>query len=210
MSKSSTFTCLHCNAEFITIKWNDRDRRKYCSIKCFWALRNKAKETEIACAVCEKRFIATQAHVLRLKRYYCSAECHAALKKQNKNPRLVTLWTCATCGREYKPGILRCSSCDHKRLHRKYKDIVLDHYGRQCQCCGEIHIEFLSLDHKNGDGAEHRRQFYREHGHKLEGSLFYRWLIANQFPDNFQTLCMNCNAAKGWHGRCPHEDSRTT
>jgi hypothetical protein len=35
---------------------------------------------------------------------------------------------------------------------------------------------------------------------------FYRWLITNNFPDDFQILCHNCNYAKS-HGGCPHKRS---
>lgn len=85
------------------------------------------------------------------------------------------------------------------------KQIVLNHYGRACVCCGEDTFEFLTLDHKNNDGAEHRRQI-APNGIK-DGSV-YRWLIKNGFPPIVQTMCMNCNWAKGKYGECPHTNIR--
>lgn len=32
------------------------------------------------------------------------------------------------------------------------------------------------------------------------------WLKTNGYPDGFQTLCHNCNMAKGFYGICPHKE----
>lgn len=52
-----------------------------------------------------------------------------------------------------------------------------------CACCGEDHIPFLHVDHVDGGGARHR---------KSVGDV-YRWIIKNNFPNGFRTLCANCN-----------------
>lgn len=80
------------------------------------------------------------------------------------------------------------------------RNIVLNHYGNQCACCGEAQKEFLGIDHMNGGGNVHRKQI----GHQL-----YHWLIKNRFPPGFQILCHNCNLAKGFYGRCPHQRNTT-
>lgn len=72
----------------------------------------------------------------------------------------------------------------------------------ECACCGEGHIEFLTIDHINNDGAEHRRQLG-------VGKSFYRWLIKENFPDGFRVLCYNCNCSLGHYGRCPHDSTST-
>lgn len=84
-----------------------------------------------------------------------------------------------------------------QRLKRKLQ--VIDAYGGKCACCGETEPIFLSVDHINGDGAEHRRQ--------IGGSAqLPRWLIQNGFPEGFQILCHNCNMAKHINGGvCPHQ-----
>lgn len=78
---------------------------------------------------------------------------------------------------------------------------VFAHYGNECVCCGEKQPEFLTMDHINDDGAEHRKEI-----NSKGGTHFYSWLIKNDFPEFVQILCMNCNCAKQWYGRCPHED----
>ena len=80
--------------------------------------------------------------------------------------------------------------------HRVY----MAYGGYRCACCGETEPKFLSIDHINNDGAEHKRM------HRLHtGEQMYRWLIRNKFPKGFQILCMNCNWGKrGNDGVCPH------
>lgn len=94
---------------------------------------------------------------------------------------------------------------DYKK-NREYRTLlkrkVMYHYsnGRLCcRCCGERHMEFLTIDHINNDGAEHRRKI---------GKTQYdvcRWIINNNFPEGFQVLCFNCNCAKEYSGYCPHQ-----
>lgn len=86
------------------------------------------------------------------------------------------------------------------RLDRRL--CVLRHYSNgklACKCCNEHRIEFLHLDHSNGDGAKWRKKF--------KSHQFYQWLIRNRFPDDLglRVLCANCNMARGLYGYCPHE-----
>ena len=77
---------------------------------------------------------------------------------------------------------------------------VLDKYGGVCVCCGEDKVLFLTLDHVNEDGAEHRR--------KLGGSsrTIISWARKNLFPNTLQVLCFNCNLGKSLNGGiCPHK-----
>lgn len=101
-----------------------------------------------------------------------------------------------------------CDACFEKtrakgrEIRARYRKAVLDHYGNKCACCGETHNEFLTLDHINSDGKEHRKV--------VDGATLYRWLMLNGYPENFQILCWNCNVAKGRYGRCPHCVDRLT
>ncbi len=88
----------------------------------------------------------------------------------------------------------------NREWSKKRREIVISHYGGVCACCEESQIEFLSMDHINGDGAKHRREL-KKNGH----IHIYDWLIKNNFPEGFQVLCMNCNWAKGKYGYCPHK-----
>ena len=90
-----------------------------------------------------------------------------------------------------------------RRQAKKLKQQVLDAYNNACACCGEDTPEFLSIDHINNDGAEHRRQISGTR--TAAGVSVYRWLRQKGFPkDNFQLLCYNCNAAKQFFKGCPH------
>lgn len=85
-----------------------------------------------------------------------------------------------------------------RRIDREAKQKVVDAYGGKCVCCGESMIEFLTIDHINGDGHLHRRKVGK-------GRRIYKDLIALGFPkDNYQLLCFNCNIVLGFYGYCPH------
>jgi len=85
-----------------------------------------------------------------------------------------------------------------KTYRDKNKELVFEHYGKKCACCGESNIKFLTIDHINGGGTKHRKNI------KIK---MYSWLKKNNFPEGFQTLCFNCNWGK-YHnnGVCPHKD----
>ena len=59
-------------------------------------------------------------------------------------------------------------------------------------------MEFLQIDHIDGGGTKHRRE--------IGVGMLYKWLRRNNYPAGFQTLCANCNFAKGRYGKCPHEN----
>ncbi len=82
------------------------------------------------------------------------------------------------------------------RIRRRLR--VLDRYGGSCVCCGETLYEFLSVDHIDGGGTEHR---------KSVGSNIDRFLIRENFPDGYRVLCHNCNFAIGIYGFCTHKRS---
>ena len=91
-----------------------------------------------------------------------------------------------------------------KRYYSKLRLEVLTAYSNgtpSCQCCGEIQLEFLALDHINNDGAKHRRLLGRDRG----TTQVYIWARENGYPQGLQVLCHNCNIGKHHNnGRCPH------
>lgn len=91
-----------------------------------------------------------------------------------------------------------------KAKRQSNRDAVYGHYGEQCACCGEKERLFLTIDHVNNDGAEHRRALAGQAG--KGGSSFFAWLVRENFPIGFQTLCRNCNWGKHANGGvCPHQ-----
>ena len=93
-----------------------------------------------------------------------------------------------------------------KERRLRHKTLVFEHYSAgtpKCACCGVTDLEFLTIDHLNGDGAEHRKKWGGRGGDKL-----YDELIREGYPYGYQVLCMNCNWSKGRFGYCPHNKRR--
>ena len=97
-------------------------------------------------------------------------------------------------------------SADRRKAYQRAfndraKASAIDAYGGVCDCCGEDDIRFLTIDHINNDGAEHRRQIGNG------GVTLYNWLKKNDWPEGFRVLCANCNLGRHWNGgTCPHHD----
>lgn len=89
----------------------------------------------------------------------------------------------------------------NREAQRKLKAAAYAAYGGfKCACCGETTEAFLSLDHVNNDGAQHRKISDRR--------KIYHWLRDNKYPTGFQVLCMNCNFGKARNGGiCPHKNN---
>jgi hypothetical protein len=100
------------------------------------------------------------------------------------------------------------SKAIQKRSYDKARFEALCHYGGnppKCKCCGEKMIEFLTLDHIDGKGAEHRRLIEKEYGWKIGGNQLVFWLKRKNYPKGFQVLCANCNFGKRTNKECPHK-----
>lgn len=114
---------------------------------------------------------------------------------------------CRPCWADYMRAYYQASSpvakaavCERvRKTHQSLRKVVFDHYGWACTCCGTS--DDPTIDHVNGDGMEHREQLFKgkRGGH---GSQFYRWLIKNEFPEGFQTLCKPCNSSKKASSHC--------
>jgi hypothetical protein len=88
---------------------------------------------------------------------------------------------------------------------RKYlnglKKEVLAHYSKEkisCSCCGFDNVVALTIDHIVGrKNTKHRPG--------LNGPKLYSWLKRNNYPKEFQVLCIMCNLAKHDKDFCPHQ-----
>jgi len=136
------------------------------------------------CLFCGKEFIKI-GHNQR----YCSKECFdlSRIEYRRSNKR-----------RKYDKDY---------RYNVKIK--VIEHYSNgtmQCNCCGEKHIEFLSIDHIDCGRLIYGKNKRPNKYYSLQLCLN---LIKNNFPEGYQVLCFNCNCAKGSFGECPHEIERS-
>lgn len=91
-----------------------------------------------------------------------------------------------------------------KDFYKRRKIEVLNHYTNNnihCQCpsgkCTETAIEFMTIDHIDGNGNKHRKDI----GH----TNIYQWLKNNNYPSGYRALCFNCNCALGFFDYCPHQ-----
>ena len=81
-----------------------------------------------------------------------------------------------------------------------FKVKIIRLLGAKCACCGEETFEFLCIDHINGGGNKHRKEF--------AGRREAFWRSISNDPEIFtkyRVLCHNCNMAHGFYGYCPHE-----
>jgi hypothetical protein len=113
--------------------------------------------------------------------------CRKCLRAQKRAEGL------CICGRPLTKNKSGCDAClktrreSVKRKNIKDRADAISYYGGKCAICGEDLFIFLTIDHINNNGAEHRKKV----GHKLA-----TWLRQNNYPEGFQVLCMNCNHAK--------------
>ncbi len=103
----------------------------------------------------------------------------------------ILCWNCNTSRGFY-------GYCPHELGHSlaysyKGKAIKLEMisaYGGECVLCRESHWEFLTIDHINGGGTQHRKKIGA-------GGKFYRMLKELSWPkDVYRLLCSNCNSSK--------------
>jgi hypothetical protein len=141
------------------------------------------------CHRCGNEFTGRRSNAIYCSQKCCGAAQSLAYNRRNPEATVERTMRWRTANPEWVKGY-------EKRFHARQRVTVLDHYGGACACCGEATPEFLTVDHVNNDGAQHRR----------EGATnIYRWLVRNDFPPGFQLLCWNCNAAKQFSSGCPHQ-----
>lgn len=93
---------------------------------------------------------------------------------------------------ERKRVLIQMKTSNYYQNWKVYnKKIAIFHYtdGKMCcKNCGEDILDFLTIDHINGGGIQHRKSIGSRNIHV--------WLRKNNFPDGFQVLCYNCNCSK--------------
>ena len=94
------------------------------------------------------------------------------------------------------------------KILKKYSKNLSNSNIPCCRCCGlNNYTDFLAIDHITGrkDMDSDPELIQLGYSSKLKGKKLHNWLIKHNFPKGFQILCHNCNLAKGFYGKCPHE-----
>ena len=136
-------------------------------------------------------------------------KCHQML------PLILEYWKRGRSSAGFRAYCRPCDATQEARYRRQsshqpeswtIKLATLRAYGGSCRCCGESEPVFLTFDHIEGGGNQHRRET------PLVKANMAKWLQQQGYPDGFQILCFNCHKAKDTgprhlQGRCPHEYS---
>lgn len=171
-------------------------------IELFYA-NNSTGRYNAACKACEyigkrkyKEANRERLNALAVERNHADPEKakQAQIRYREKNPGLAAKRTA-----EYRKNNPERVKEAQRLSDKKLKDAAYAAYGGyECRCCGEKIVQFLSIDHINNDGNEHRKVVDRR--------KIYKWLAKNNYPEGFQILCMNCNFGKARNnGVCPHK-----
>lgn len=93
----------------------------------------------------------------------------------------------------------RCKACYGRRERCQLRHDFLEAMGARCNCCGELDVRFLTLDHVDDSGGEHRKL--------LNEQQIYREARRDGYPpEKYQVLCFNCNLGRSANGGiCPHK-----
>lgn len=147
------------------------------------------------CPACHQTLPATSEYFARSRTFADGFNLHC---KGCHNARAKLRWKVI----KTKPDLLEKRKSSVRKWWDKLRTEALDAYGGKCDCCGESTPEFLTLDHFNGDGKQHR---------KLLGGTgpIYIKLRQEGWPrDQIRLLCWNCNCATRYGRVCPHKEMR--
>jgi DNA repair exonuclease SbcCD ATPase subunit len=122
---------------------------------------------------------------------------------------------CKDCQLTYAREYIKTIPKEKRQWYRRTEDIkgqnkrrsikaqllkveMITAYGGCCSCCGETEIKFLTLEHLEGGGNEHRRQLYKS-------NRTWQDLKNRNWPKGHTVLCWNCQMGKTHYGECPHK-----
>lgn len=188
-ANKSTHKCPHCGDSDPSHFWGSASLCKPCNRISRTAHRNARR----AAGLCIRCGTPNDRETSLCSSCYAD-HCDGVAKRAASRP-------CA-CGNPTRaPYDGRCPQCLAQKVRERNKLLkqkVYDHYGHSCSCCGETSPAFLTIDHVNNDGWEHRKT--------VAPAQLYGWLVRNGFPADFQILCYNCNCGRYRNGgTCPHK-----
>lgn len=87
----------------------------------------------------------------------------------------------------------------------RHREAMFAALGDICSCCKESEKSFLTLEHKNGTGAEHKWKLGRGK-YKASSAMALRDAFREGFPrDKYTVLCGNCQLGETRPDGCPHK-----
>ena len=95
-----------------------------------------------------------------------------------------------------KRNLERANATQSARITRRRLAVIAG-YGGKCICCGESDEVFLTVEHVNGGGRQHRKGRCSD--------WLYKLILDGNFPPEYTILCMNCNWATRKGKPCPHK-----
>lgn len=122
-------------------------------------------------------------------------------KYGHTSPRVVSTRTCVECKKSRRKVWPKKAESHRKhmaRIRQRDKMAAIEMYGGKCECCGETQPEFLTIDHINGGGNQHRKT-------TPTARNSWRYVRQHNYPNDFRLLCYNCNQAYSIYGVCPHQ-----
>jgi hypothetical protein len=176
--------CATCGEKYMSCS-----NGKYCP-KCKKSHKPQCNKTRKAkCPVCGKIKIVRGNNTLYCAD--CRPDAYRALSKLNRELK--------------KNDPVWQKRCNERRreARQKTKHQIVEHYTKGkmcCQMCGENYFPMLQVDHIKENGFEERKN--------LHGSDFFRYIIRNNFPDDYQILCAVCNIKKHWDYLKKYEKER--
>ena len=142
------------------------------------------------CCACKVNKPLTE---FNLNQFYCKickrSYLRAWYKRQPNDKKNQYRWS------EDKPG----QNARRRKRVFDLKQEMISAYGGCCACCNESEIRFLTLEHVNGGGNEHRRKFSK-------ASRTWLDLKRRGWPEGHIILCWNCQMAKTHYKVCPHKE----
>lgn len=205
--KSSLKYCIKCNILLVENNWLPylKNRSNYLCKLCFNKQIKLSHDSDPN--YCQKqlnRYHGIKSAIIHAygdKCNICGIDNYEKLtidyiKKSNKENIYIWLYNNPINLDGYQ---VLCYNCKYSKnieykdkYHLRAKILVIEKYGGICKECKEDKIERLTIDHKNNNGVEKRRQLQCGTGAK-----FYRYLIKNNFPNlELQILCFNCQRSK--------------
>lgn len=162
-------------------KWRKAHKKQDYEIKKKW----RKSHPEIVKKSKQKWYETHKEHVLeqQKKRYKAHPENQKKKAKAWYQSHKEQAIKAALKRNQTEKGIER-----RKKYDQRIKLDVLTHYGNgipKCVLCGHARLTSLSIDHINGGGCKHKKEV-------VKGKNFYCWLIKNNYPEGFRTLCLNC------------------